>query len=137
MPYYFTYKRHIFFPIEKFRCVLNLRNYSPVCRVAWKEPNINTYEVSHQAISFPPPPNFQFSHCLTFLSFRCVQFSPMQRRFTYDAAFKRKVILCAEKIGNRAVGRKYTVSEACVHHWQSIKTKLFSCLTNRKSFSGT
>jgi hypothetical protein len=48
----------------------------------------------------------------------------------------KKVILCAEMIGNRAVGRKYTVSEACVHHCQSIKTKLFSCLTNRKSFSG-
>jgi hypothetical protein len=60
----------------------------------------------------------------------------MEERFTYDAAFKRKVILCAEKIGNPAAGRKYAVSEACVRHWRSIKTNLFSCLTNRKSFSG-
>jgi hypothetical protein len=49
----------------------------------------------------------------------------------YDATFKRKVVLCAGKIGNRAVGR-----EACVHHWQSLKAKLFLCLTNRSSFSG-
>jgi hypothetical protein len=41
----------------------------------------------------------------------------MENRFTYDAAFKRKVILCAEKIGNPSAGRTYTVSEACVHHW--------------------
>jgi hypothetical protein len=59
----------------------------------------------------------------------------MEKHFTY-AAFKRKVILCTEKIGNRAAGRKHTVSEAGVRHWQSIKTKLYSCLTNKKSFSG-
>jgi hypothetical protein len=28
------------------------------------------------------------------------------------------------------------LSEACVHHWRSMKTKLFSCLTIRKSLSG-
>jgi hypothetical protein len=60
----------------------------------------------------------------------------MEDHFTYYASFKRKIILCAEKTGNRAAGRKYIVSEACVRHWQSIKTKLFSCLTNGKSFSG-
>jgi hypothetical protein len=49
----------------------------------------------------------------------------MEKHFVYDATFKRKVILCSEKIGNRAAGRKYTVSEACVHYWQRIKTKLF------------
>jgi hypothetical protein len=46
----------------------------------------------------------------------------------------RNVILCAEEIGNCAAGSKDTLSEVCIHHWQSIKTKLFSCLTNRKSF---
>jgi hypothetical protein len=60
----------------------------------------------------------------------------MEEHFTYDAAFKRKIISCAEKISNRTAGRKYTVSEACVCHLQSIKTKLFSYLTNRKSFRG-
>jgi hypothetical protein len=73
----------------------------------------------------------------------------MEKRFTCDAAFKGKVILCADKISNHAAGRKYTadkisnhaagrkytVSEACVRHWRSIKTKLFSYLTKRKSLS--
>jgi hypothetical protein len=52
----------------------------------------------------------------------------MEKRFTYDAVFKRKVILCA-------ADRKYTVSEARVPLWRST-AKLFSCLTNIKSFSG-
>jgi hypothetical protein len=38
----------------------------------------------------------------------------MEKRFTYDAAFKRKVILCAEEIGNHAAGRKYTVRHVYV-----------------------
>lgn len=47
----------------------------------------------------------------------------MEKRFTYDAAFKRKVIICTEKIGNHAAGIKHAVR-------QSIKTELFLCLTN-------
>jgi hypothetical protein len=57
----------------------------------------------------------------------------MEKHFTYDAAFKGEVILCNDKLGKCAAGG--TASEACVQHWQSIKTKMFSCLTNRKSFS--
>jgi hypothetical protein len=30
----------------------------------------------------------------------------MEKRFTYDAAFKREVTLYAEKMGNRAAGSK-------------------------------
>lgn len=41
----------------------------------------------------------------------------MGKHFAYDATVKRKVILCPEKTDNCAAGRKYTVSEACVHHW--------------------
>jgi hypothetical protein len=42
----------------------------------------------------------------------------MEKHFTFGAAFRRKVILCSEKTGNPAVGRKYeyAVSEACVCH---------------------
>jgi hypothetical protein len=43
-------------------------------------------------------------------------FSLQFSSITYDATFKRKVILCP------AAGRKYTVSESCICHWQSIKT---------------
>jgi hypothetical protein len=69
--------------------------------------------------------------CLAFY-----QFLPKEEHFTYDSTFKRKVILYAEKIGYCAAGRKYRVSEACVCHWWSVKVKLFSCLTVKKSFSG-
>jgi hypothetical protein len=104
-----------------------------VHRVSRKEPNVNTFRESSSHII---PPRSTVSHCLAFLSFRCVQFLPTEKCFTCDAAFKRKVILCAEEMGNRAVGRKYTVTEACLHQWWSIKTKLFSSLKNRKSYSG-
>jgi hypothetical protein len=33
------------------------------------------------------------------------QFLPMEKHFTFDDAFKRKAILCTEKIGNHAAGR--------------------------------
>jgi hypothetical protein len=56
----------------------------------------------------------------------------MEKCLTYDAAFKRKVVLCAEKKGNYAAGRECTVSEACVCHWQSVQTKLFSYLRNSR-----
>jgi hypothetical protein len=41
----------------------------------------------------------------------------MEKHFTYDAALKINIILCTEKMGNHAAGRKYIVSEACVHDW--------------------
>jgi hypothetical protein len=43
--------------------------------------------------------------------------------------------LCAEKTGNYAAGKKYTVSETCVRHWRSIKQKLFQHLPNKNYFS--
>jgi hypothetical protein len=46
----------------------------------------------------------------------------MEKSFTYDATFKRKIILCVEKTGNRAAGRKYSVSEKCVCLLRSMKT---------------
>jgi hypothetical protein len=55
----------------------------------------------------------------------------MEKRFTYDA-FKINTILCAKNIGNGAAGRKYTVSDACVCHWRSIKTQLFP-LSDKKT----
>jgi hypothetical protein len=36
---------------------------------------------------------------------------PLEKRFKYVAAFKRKDILCAVKIGNRAAGRKHVYSK--------------------------
>jgi hypothetical protein len=53
--------------------------------------------------------------------------------FTYDAAFKREVTLCAEKIGNCAAGRKCTVRHVYVIVKYKNKTVFMS---DRKSFSG-
>jgi hypothetical protein len=100
--------------------------------VAWKEPNVNTFRVNHQAtssrrlltVSQPPqiliqplPAIFIVQVCSVFY-----QFLPTEKCFT----FKRKVVLCAEKASNHASGKKYTVSDACVRHWQSINAKLVS-----------
>jgi hypothetical protein len=116
---------------------------------AWKEPNANTFKVSSWRIIPPPPPLTVsqpptlssviawHSYCLGVFSFLSV--------FTHGKAFyiwwhiqkkSYSVRSCAERIGNRTAGRKYTVSEACVRHWWSIKTTLFSCLTNIKYFFG-
>lgn len=60
----------------------------------------------------------------------------MAKRFTYDAEFKRKVILCAEEVGNRKAGKIFTVDEKNVRRWRAMKEKLLQCKKDRKSFSG-
>jgi hypothetical protein len=55
----------------------------------------------------------------------------MKKLFTYDATFKRMIILCTEKTDNCAAGEKCAVMKTCICDWQSIKTRLFSSLTNR------
>jgi hypothetical protein len=83
IPCYFKYKTWNFhiFPHWKIEVRLKFKelftSLQTVDRVAWKEPNVNTFVVNHQATSSftaltsrqPLPSNFQFSHCLTFLSF--------------------------------------------------------------------
>jgi hypothetical protein len=86
-------------------------------------------------LNISQPPNLEFSRCLAFLSFRCHQFLPV---FTHGKVFYGCCIqTCAEKIANHADYRKYTVNEACIHGRSGIKMKLFSSLTNRKSFFWT
>lgn len=63
-------------------------------------------------------------------------FSPIEKRFTYDAEFKRKVILCAEQVGTPAVVKMLGMSEAIVHRWRGTKNKLFSCKGSAVSYSG-
>lgn len=60
----------------------------------------------------------------------------MEKRFTYDAEFKRKVILCAENIGNRAAGKQFSINEVNVRRWRKMKNMLFACKRTKKSFSG-
>jgi hypothetical protein len=58
--------------------------------------------------------------------FSLISVLPMEMHFTYEAAVRRHVIQCAEKIGSLAAGRKHMINEACVRHWQSMETELFS-----------
>ena len=44
-----------------------------------------------------------------------------QRRTSYGATFKHKVIVYAEKYGNRKAGREFNVAESNVRLWKQQK----------------
>jgi hypothetical protein len=46
------------------------------------------------------------------------------KRFHYDAALKRKVIIFAAERGNRAAGRKFAINEANVRRWRNGRASL-------------
>ena len=60
--------------------------------------------------------------------------SSLYRSFT--AKEKLRIIEEAENIGNRAVGRKYDVSESCIRDWRKNKTRLTETNSNRRAFRG-
>lgn len=57
-------------------------------------------------------------------------------RKQYPAAFKGKVILAAETMGNCAAGRQFGVMEGSIRGWRKQKEALFSCSGQRRSFRG-
>jgi hypothetical protein len=59
---------------------------------------------------------------------------PIEKRFTYDAEFKRKVILCAEQFGTHAAVRMLRMSETIVRRRRGTKTNLFSCKESTVSY---
>jgi hypothetical protein len=86
IPHYFKYKMLIFHIFSHLKIKVHLEelfiSLQTVHGVAWKEPNVNTFGVRHQATSSPPPtfdsqsiPNFESGHYLPFLLLRCVQIS--------------------------------------------------------------
>lgn len=58
------------------------------------------------------------------------------KRLHYDSALKRKVIVYAEKHGNRAAGRTFGTSEANVRRWRNDRHSIFSCKATTKCFTG-
>lgn len=58
------------------------------------------------------------------------------KRLHYDSALKRKVIVYAEKHGNRAAGRAFHISEANIRRWRSDRNSIFSCKATTKCFTG-
>ena len=57
-------------------------------------------------------------------------------RTSYMAAFKLKVVLCAEQNGNRAAGRNFLVDEKCVRKWRSQKENLKKMPRSRSAERG-
>ena len=45
-----------------------------------------------------------------------------------------RIIEEAENVGNRAAGRKYDVSESCIHGWHKNKLRLKESNSNRRAF---
>lgn len=58
------------------------------------------------------------------------------KRLHYDSALKRKVIVYAEKHGNRAAGRTFGISEANIRRWRNDRHSIFSCKATTKCFTG-
>ncbi|KAM7298547.1 Pogo transposable element with KRAB domain [Ixodes scapularis] len=62
--------------------------------------------------------------------------APPAPRKQYSAAFKRKVTLAAEAVGNSAAGRRFGVNEGSIRGWRRQKAALFACSGTRRSFRG-
>lgn len=58
------------------------------------------------------------------------------KRLHYDSALKRKVIVYAEKHGNRPAGRALDISEANIRRWRNDRNSIFSCKATTKCFTG-
>ena len=58
------------------------------------------------------------------------------RRKSYSAAFKLKVIKEAEDSDSRKAARKFSLNQSMVSRWRQSKAKLSSCLKTRKAFRG-
>ena len=56
-------------------------------------------------------------------------------RASYTAAFKLKLIETAEKCGNRAAGREYSVNEKLVMDWRKKKAELEALYTARQEIA--
>ena len=53
-------------------------------------------------------------------------FLPIENRFTYEAEFKRKVILGAEQVGTDAAVKVSRKSEAVVRRWRGTKNSFLT-----------
>jgi hypothetical protein len=60
----------------------------------------------------------------------------MEKRPSYSAGFKLKVIAYAEKHGNQAAGCEFSLTEFNVQYWHKQKLALQSTNKSRKAFRG-
>ena len=61
--------------------------------------------------------------------------SMARKRASYIAAFKVKVIETAEKCGNTAAGREYSVNEKLVRDWRKNKAELEALPRGKRSLT--
>ena len=59
-----------------------------------------------------------------------------QHRFSYTAKCKRKVILLADKVGNRHAAWEFSVPESNERLWQKHKDAVFACKQSWMKFTG-
>ncbi|GAB1606411.1 uncharacterized protein LOC115217679 [Argonauta hians] len=59
-----------------------------------------------------------------------------KKRCSYDAGFKLKVVEFAEKNGNRAAEREFSVSEKVVRGWRNMKETLLEMPKSKKALRG-
>ena len=57
------------------------------------------------------------------------------KRASYTAALKLKVIETADKCGNRAAGREYSVNEKLVRDWRKKKAELEALPRGKRSLT--
>ena len=85
---------------------------------------------------------FSFAHCARVnMAVYCAKLRysnrlDKQRRFSYTAKCKRKVILLAEKEGNRHAAREFSVPESNVRLCRKHKHLIFACKQSPKKFTG-
>ena len=58
------------------------------------------------------------------------------KRCHYSAAFKRKVVLHAEKTSNLRAQQEFGVHEKNVRRWRKQRAELFGCAATRMAFTG-
>nr|XP_016852657.1 PREDICTED: zinc finger protein 202 [Anolis carolinensis] len=65
-----------------------------------------------------------------------LQMEDKKRRVSYEARFKKEVILYAEVHGNRQAARQFTIPESNIRLWRQHKLAIFSTTLARKKFTG-
>ena len=84
---------------------------------------------------------FSFAHCARVnmvvycAKIRYSNRMDKQRRFSYTAKCKHKVILLAEKEGNRHAARKFSVPQSNVRLWRKHKDAICACKQPREKFT--
>ena len=97
-------------------------------------PSENEFQCPLCPLYFSKSEKLQYHHRnVHFDTCKSIQKNSKQKRFSYDAAFKLKVIEFAVINGNRCAGRKFNISEKCVRDWRKSKYTLMSISKTKRA----